>query len=220
MVSKSADSIRNSWRSALALGLIAILGTALLAVVNQLTRDRIDAQERRAVLKQLEQLVPAPRYDNALHDDVYTFADSRWFPGDQLVTVYRARWQGQPVAAVFRLLARDGYNGDIRLLVGVNANGTLAGVRVISHKETPGLGDAIEISRSNWILDFDGRSLDKPQLRGWAVKRDGGVFDQFTGATITPRAVVNAVRRTLEYYAVHGDTVFSQPAEDPVTKAD
>ncbi len=217
MVNKPVDS--NSWRSALALGLIAILGTALLAVVNQLTRDRIDEQERRAVLKQLEQLVPAQRYDNAMHDDVYTFVDSRWFPGDQLVTVYRARRQGQPVAAVFRLLARDGYNGDIRLLVGVNVNGTLAGVRVISHKETPGLGDAIETSRSNWILDFDGRSLDQPQLRDWAVKRDGGVFDQFTGATITPRAVVNAVRRTLEYYADHRDAVFSRLAEPPTAKA-
>jgi electron transport complex protein RnfG len=204
-----------AWRSALALGLVAALGTSLLAGIHHLTREKIASQERRAVLDQLGQLVAANRYDNALHDDHFSFSDNHWFPGGQAVTVYRARLRGEPVAMVMKLVAPDGYNGDIQLLVGINADGSLCGVRVTSHKETPGLGDDLEISRSNWILGFAGRSLGNPGPAGWAVRKDGGQFDQFTGATITPRAVVKAVYGALSYYAENRQSLFDHPA-DPI----
>ena len=126
--------------------------------------------------------------------------------------VYRARSEGRPVAAAMKLRANDGYNGRIDLLIGVYANGEVSGVRVLSHRETPGLGDGIDIARSDWILDFNGKSLRSPEPAGWTVERDGGVFDQFTGATITPRAVVHAVRRALEYFEENRETLFSAPA--------
>lgn len=204
-----------AWRSALALGLVAVIGTGLLAGVNQLTQKRIQEQERRAVLQQLGQLIPLGRYDNALHDDQYTFTDSSWFARGQSITVYRARMQGKPVAAVLKLAATDGYNGSIQLLIGINADGSLSGVRVTSHKETPGLGDAIEIQKSDWILGFSGRSLQNPGLPRWAVKRDGGEFDQFTGATITPRAIVKAVRMALEYFSANREVLFEHQADAP-----
>jgi electron transport complex protein RnfG len=119
------------------------------------------------------------------------------------------------VAAVFSVVARGGYAGDIELLVGVRADGRVAGVRVVEHHETPGLGDGIEADKSDWIRGFDGRSLGDPPREDWAVRRDGGDFDQFTGATITPRAVVEAVRDTLIYFEDHRDQVFAQNRQNP-----
>ena len=208
-----AEGSNGPWRGALALGLVALIGTAILAGVNQITRQRIQEQERRAVLKQLGELIPPERYSNVLYDDYYSFTDKTWFPSGQTVTIYRARSQGEPVAVVVRLAATDGYNGNIRLLIGINDDGSLSGVRVTSHKETPGLGDAIETSKSNWILGFSGLSLQNPDPAAWAVKRDGGAFDQFTGATITPRAVVKAVRRALQFYAANKNKVFAHAAD-------
>jgi len=202
----------------MSLGLVAVMGTALLAGVNQLTRERIREQERRAVLRQLGELVTPERYDNTLYSDHYSFRDETWFPGGQTVTVYRARMKAEPVAAVFRLVATEGYNGNIQLLVGIYAGGQLTGVRVTSHKETPGLGDAIESGKSNWILGFAGLSLRNPEPVGWKVKRDGGRFDQFTGATITPRAVVKAVRMTLEFYSANREEIFMHAPEGPETQ--
>lgn len=195
--------------SAAALALVAAAGTALLAGVYQLTAERIAEQERRAVLEQLGQIVPPGRYDNELQDDRLQFSDESHFPGNTSVTAYRARKGGRPVAVILRFSAPNGYNGAIRLLAGIDYDGKLAGVRVASHRETPGLGDAIEAEKSDWIRSFEGRSLRDPQPERWAVKRDGGAFDQFTGATITPRAVVEAVQRALEYYEAHRDTLFA-----------
>jgi electron transport complex protein RnfG len=127
--------------------------------------------------------------------------------------VYRARKYGWPVAVVLAPVAPDGYNGTIRLLVAIKMDGTLAGVRVIQHRETPGLGDAIEAERSDWILGFDGKSLNDPVQEKWKVKRDGGDFDQFTGATITPRAVVKAVNKALLYFRLHGHSLFERAPE-------
>jgi electron transport complex protein RnfG len=211
------EGTNSPWRSALALGLVAVIGTSLLAGVNQLTKQRIRDQERRAALRQLGELIAPERYDNAFYDDHYSFADGAWFPGGQTVTVYRARKNTEPVAAVLRLAAADGYNGKIHLLVGINADGSLTGVRVTSHKETPGLGDAIESGKSDWILGFSGLSLRHPEPSAWAVKRDGGQFDQFTGATITPRAVVKAVRMALEFYLANKRKVFETAAEAPAS---
>jgi electron transport complex protein RnfG len=201
-------------RSAAALGLVAIIGTALLSGIDRLTADRIAAQERRVVLEQLNQLVPPAMYDNALHEDRITLQDERYFPQGQQVVAYRARRQNQPVAVILRFAAVNGYNGRIGLMAGVDMDGRLTGVRVTAHKETPGLGDAIELDRSDWLRAFDGASLQDPAEQDWAVRRDGGAFDQFTGATITPRAVVEAVRLALEYHGRHRDSLFATTAQE------
>lgn len=201
-------------RSAAALGLVAIAGTALLAGVHHLTAERIAAQERRAVLEQLQEIIPADRYDNALQDDWISFTDEAHFPRGQQVIAYRARRDALPVAVILRFAAVNGYNGPIHLLAGIEADGSLAGVRVTSHRETPGLGDPIELARSDWVRSFDGRSLRSPGPQGWRVRRDGGEFDQFTGATITPRAIVEAVRLALDYYAANRQTLFEAAASE------
>ena len=130
-------------QSAAALGLVALVGTALLAGVHQLTRERIAEQERRVVLEQLQQIVGAEEYDNALHADHFVFSDEPFFPNQQKVVAYRARANGAPVAVILRFSAVNGYNGEIGLLAGIRQDGSLSGVRVTSHKETPGLGAAI-----------------------------------------------------------------------------
>jgi len=131
---------------------------------------------------------------------------------DEPLTVYRARKAGEPVAAILTVVAPNGYNGSIRLLVGIRRGGSLAGVRVLSHKETPGLGDAVEAQRSDWLEQFPGRALGDPPLEDWKVKRDGGAFDQLTGATVTPRAIVQAVRRALVYFDEHKQALFRRKA--------
>jgi len=199
-------------RSALSLGLVAVIGTALLSGVHQLTAGRIAEQERRVVLEQLGQIIPPDRYDNQLQDDWFAFSDETCFPRGQRVIAYRARRGGQPVAVILRFAAVDGYSGPIDLLAGIEPDGRLAGVRVTAHRETPGLGDAIEAEKSDWIRDFDGKSLAAPATSGWAVRRDGGVFDQFTGATITPRAVVKAVQAALEYHDRNREALYTAPA--------
>jgi len=199
-------------RSAAALGLVAVAGTGLLTGVDFLTADRIAAQERRVILEQLGQIIPQ-QYDNQLLDDRFTFRNELHFPNGQEVIAYRARQQGEPRALVLKFNAVNGYNGNISLLAGINSDGSLRGVRIISHKETPGLGDAIEIEKSNWALNFSGKSLSNPEPDKWAVKRDGGEFDQFTGATITPRAVVDAVRMALEYFETNREYLFDTAAE-------
>lgn len=203
--------LRHILTSAALLALFALLGTAVVAYVYGSTEARIAANERAAMLENLNQIVPAGRYDNAILNDVIQIREPTLNP-DGPVTVYRARRDGLPVAAVLSVVAPDGYSGPIRLLVGVNADGSLAGVRVVSHRETPGLGDAIDARRSDWILGFAGRSLGDPPAAQWAVRKDGGVFDQFTGATISPRAVVKAVKRTLIYFDAHRDALFADGA--------
>jgi len=202
------------WRSALSLAAVAVLGTALLSAVHGLTADRIAEQERRVVLQQLGQVVNADRYDNALQNDVISFRDEQYFPQGQTVTVYRARKQGEPAALILKFAAVNGYNGKIHLLAGINQDGSLTGVRISSHKETPGLGDFVEIEKSDWVTGFAGKSLQNPGKNGWAVKRDGGVFDQFTGATITPRAVVEAVELALQYYRANAEALFAAPTQE------
>lgn len=200
-------------RSAASLAAVALLGTALLAGVHHLTRDRIAAQERRVILQQLGEIISPERYDNELQEDRITVVDEFYFPHGQRVTAYRARKNGEAVALVLKFAAINGYNGKIQLLLGINVNGTLSGARVASHKETPGLGDAIETEKSDWILNFSGLSLTDPTPQFWAVKRDGGEFDQFTGATITPRAIVEAIHLALEYFASRQNALFDTPAE-------
>lgn len=207
-----ADTGHSIFKSMGTLGLVAILGTALLAGVHVLTSERIAEQERRVVLEQLGQVLSPDRYDNKLQDDLFSLNDELHFPGSQQVIAYRARKLGEPVAVILRFSATNGYNGSIGLLAGIRADGQLTGVRVTTHKETPGLGDGIEAEKSDWILAFNDRSLQNPEQRGWAVKRDGGVFDQFTGATITPRAIVDAVHAALEFFSANREMLFEHPA--------
>ena len=195
-------------RSALTLGFLVLAGTALLSWVYNLAEPRIAEQERQQLLRQLEQVLPASAFNNAMHEDYTEVEDPVAFPGRQIVRIYRARLDDHPAAVVMKVSAPDGYNGTISLLVGVYENGEISGVRVLGHNETPGLGDGIELARSDWILDFDNKSLTDPSSSGWAVKRDGGEFDQFTGATITPRAIVRAVHRALQYFEANKPTLF------------
>ncbi|HRE55326.1 MAG TPA: electron transport complex subunit RsxG [Candidatus Competibacter sp.] len=200
---------RNMGIAALILTSFAIVGTGLVALAYTSTKDII-AQARQAALEaSLNQLVPADRYDNRVVEDRIEVVAPDWLGTDQPVTVYRARKNGQPVAVFATPFAPDGYSGPIQLLVGVYADGVLAGVRVLAHKETPGLGDGIDEKRSPWILAFADKSLENPRPEAWKVKKDGGAFDQFTGATITPRAVVKAARRFLEYVQTHRDQLFA-----------
>ncbi|SFF42265.1 electron transport complex protein RnfG [Fontimonas thermophila] len=195
-------------RSGLVLAAFAAIAATLLASTYALTADRIRAAEQQRLLRQLEAVLPAGAYDNDVASDIIRrpIAELR---ADAPVTIYRARRGGTPVAAVLTVTAPDGYGGPIELLVGIGADGRLTGVRVTAHQETPGLGDKIEIDRSDWIRAFTGRSLTDPPPPRWAVRKDGGVFDQFTGATITPRAVIKAVRQALEYFEHHRADIFA-----------
>jgi len=196
------------------LGAFGIAGSSLVAFTHERTAERIAANEREAMLALLHALVPAQSVDNDMLTDRIQVHSPRLL-GSDATTVYRGRLDGAPAAAVLTTLAPDGYSGPIKLLVAVRRDGTLSGVRVLSQKETPGLGDRIEEDKSDWIHGFDGKSLGKPPLEKWGVKRDGGAFDQLTGATITPRAVVRAVKKTLLYYRDNADQLFQQPASPP-----
>lgn len=200
---------RQSLITAAILLLFALIGTAMVAYTYDNTRERIAANERATLLRKLHRLIPPESHDNALLQDTLQVRNQTLLGTAEPVTVYRARLQGKPTSLVIASVAPDGYSGTIRLLVGINIDGSLSGVRVVAHRETPGLGDAIEEERSDWILGFTGKSLLEPPLQKWAVKKDGGAFDQLTGATITPRAVVKAVRQTLLYYRDHKDALFA-----------
>lgn len=190
-------------RSAIGLGLFAIFTGGTIAVTQSLTAERIQEQVARAEARALYEIIPESHHNNdMLNDSVQLPADERFrFP--EPFTAWVARLDGDPVGLIFPVVAPDGYSGDIHILVGVSPEGEVLGVRVTSHKETPGLGDKVELKKSDWVLDFNGRSLDNPTLDGWAVAKNGGVFDQFTGATITPKAVTGAVKNTLLYLNAH-----------------
>lgn len=200
------EASRESLRAGLQLGLAALIATALLAGTHGLTRERIAAAEHRARMQALEVVLPAARYDNDLLANIVQVQAPAWL-GSDTTTVHRATQAGAPSALVFEAVAPDGYGGPIRMLLAIGADGTVLGVRVTAHQETPGLGDDIEAGRSDWINRFPGRALGDPPDTGWAVRKDGGDFDQFAGATVTPRAVVRAVHRALVFVDRHGDEV-------------
>lgn len=185
----------------------AILSATLVALSFNITDEQIKINERMTLLRSLDDIIPRDRYDNDLFQDYQEMTDTTLF-GDEPVMVYRARQGEKPVAAIFNPVTPEGYNGSIRLLVGVHYDGTLGGVRVISHQETPGLGDLIDLRKAKWILSFTGRSLNDPKEGAWRVKRDGGIFDQFAGATITPRAVIKMIKNTLLFYQKYKKEIF------------
>lgn len=201
----------------LLLGMFSVIGTGLVAFTYEQTADRIAANEREALLNKLHALVPPESIDNDLIADRITVASQDRLGGRD-ISVYRARKKGMPVALVLAPIVPDGYSGPIKLLVAVRFDGTLGGVRVVSHKETPGLGDKVEEERSDWILDFNKKSLGDPPLSKWYVKRDGGVFDQFTGATVTPRSIVKAVKNTLLYVKEQRDILYDTRPIGPESK--
>ena len=210
---QALQNIREVLGAATKLSLFALLGAILLGVTYTLTYKRIQQNEAEAVQRNLRAVLVAERYNNDPYEDRTRVPASDLLGSDEPVTVYRARYDGKPAAAVFRTVAPNGYSGAIKLLVGVYADGSVSGVRVVAHKETPGLGDGIDERKSDWIFSFASHSLSslgysESNNGGWAVKKDGGSFDQFTGATITPRAVVQAVKNTLLYYQQHQQDVF------------
>jgi electron transport complex protein RnfG len=196
-------------RTAVILGLFAIIGTTMVALTFDNTAERIKESEREYLLRSLHALIPPAIHDNDMFTDVLMVDDPNLTGGEDAVPVYRARKGDRNVAAAITAVAPDGYNGSIVLLVAVRVDGTLLGVRAVSHKETPGLGDEIDVAKSDWIHGFDGRSLANPARQKWKVKKDGGEFDQITGATITPRAVVKAVYNALRYYEHAGEKIFA-----------
>jgi len=192
------------------LGIFATVGTALVGFTHQATLEKIADNERLALLRKLNQILPADKYDNdLLHTTLEIQADDR-LGQKKNSTIYIAEQHNKISAMIFPVIAPKGYSGEIKMLVGINIDGTLAGVRIVSHKETPGLGDAVETEKSDWVFGFNNKSLTNPDEKNWKVKRDGGVFDQFTGATITPRAVVQAVHLCLVYFDRHKKELLEQ----------
>ncbi len=202
---------RNIFISAAILGIFGVLGAALVSLTWTATAERIALNQQQAFLRNVYKLIDKSEIDNDLLRDVITLHDT--ILAKTAVKVYRARKQGQPVALIFSPVQSPGYASPINMMVAVRYDGVLGGVRVLSHMETPGLGDKIDEERSDWILGFRGKSLDNPPPEQWKVKKDGGVFDQFTGATITPRNIVATVKKVLEYYAREKENLFKKPAE-------
>jgi electron transport complex protein RnfG len=192
----------------LALAGTLVILTAILMWLAHTTRERIAANQQSGVTAGLQALMPPSSYDNDLLTDTIEVTAPDFLGTSRPVTVYRARRDGRPVAAIVRPIAPDGYRGPIELLVAISYDGTLIGVQVLRHHETPGLGDAFEQREAHWLDAFRGLSLENPPQQRWTVRRDGGEFDAFTGATITPRAIVKAVRRSLEFYRANRERLF------------
>lgn len=201
------------WPGGTILAGLAAICTGLVAITHSITAPRIAANEQAYLEQSLQPVLEGIEYDGALSESTIVIPLPHELPGNEPVTVYRVYADNAPVAALFIVKAMDGFSGPIRLLVGIDAHGSVTGVRVLQHRETPGLGDAIEAGKSDWIQQFVGRSLGDPPAAEWAIERDGGVYDQLTGASITPRAVIDAIKETLVYYAGHRDAVFA-PAEE------
>jgi Na+-translocating ferredoxin:NAD+ oxidoreductase subunit G len=218
MAGRPERPARRAARAAIMLAAAAIAAFGLVALVHEATRDRTAAMERARELARFDQVLGGLPHDNDLLADTLTLRDPELLGTTAAVTAYRARFRGQPVAVVLEPVAPDGYSGTIRLLLAVAPDGTVLGVRTVSHHETPGLGDFIDAGRSDWMQRFSGRSLDNPAAELWRVRKDGGDFDQYTGATITSRAVVGAVARTLQFFARHRDELLgAEPLAAPAT---
>ncbi|MGB2064769.1 electron transport complex subunit RsxG [Marinomonas gallaica] len=197
-------------QNSVGLGLFAVLTAGLIALTHQLTEHTIEDNIVQAQLSAFNEILPADRYDNNLAEAQVLLPADPLLGSSEPVPAFIARKDGQVTAIIFETIAPGGYNGNLDLLVAIDRNGVVTGSRVISHKETPGLGDKVDLQKSQWILSFAGKSLENTPLKQWNVKKDGGTFDQFTGATITPRAVVRAVKNTLLYFNENQDALLSR----------
>lgn len=197
-------------RNAIGLGIFAMITGGTIALTQALTEERISEQAARAEAQALFEIIPENQHDNSLLRDTVTLPASKQLNRGKPITGWVARRGDRPTGLILPITATDGYSGDIHMLVGLSMQGRILGVRVTSHRETPGLGDRIETRKSDWVYSFEGRSLGNPDADNWAVKKDGGVFDQFTGATITPRAVVSTVRDALIYFRDHREQILEK----------
>lgn len=200
---------RSTLQTAVNLVFFAVLGTAVLASTFFMTHDAIVKSEEGEKLKLITQILPSALFDNDIIQDTRTIPADPLLGTEDVTTAYRARLKGEPAAVVLESIAPDGYSGRIWLILAVKVNGELAGVRVVAHKETPGLGDYIELPKSPWIKGFDGKSREVYKDADWKVKKDGGQFDYMAGATITPRAVVKAVNKALIYFGENRGKLFA-----------
>jgi len=205
---------RPIWKSGVTLAVIAAICTSLVAITWQLTAERIETNKKEWLERSLQPALAGLFFDSSVTESMLMIPPPHELPGSGTAIIYRVYAGEKPVAALFVVSARDGYAGPIRLLIGIAMDGTVTGVRVLEHRETPGLGDRIEITKSGWVLQFDGHSLQDPEPARWALKGDGGDFDQLTGASVTPRAIVNAIRQTLTYFDANRVAVFAAMADD------
>lgn len=203
--------LQNGVRGALTLLVFALIFTALMAGTYALTKDIVAENERKAKIALIAQVLPAGSFDNDILNDaiVQDAAALKQLNSDAGAQIFRAQKAGKTKGVVVETTAPDGYSGKIKLLVGVASDGRVLGVRVVAHKETPGLGDYIDAAKSAWITQFEGKSLSAPLADQWKVKKDGGQFDYIAGATITPRAVVKAVKNSLDYVAKNHENLFA-----------
>jgi Na+-translocating ferredoxin:NAD+ oxidoreductase subunit G len=201
-------------RTALNLLFFTLIGTAILAYTFNLTHERIAQSEDAARLKLINQVAPGSLYDNDLLKDTITLPASAQLGTVQDTLAYRGRLQGQPSVVVIEAIAPDGYSGKISMIVAINYAGVLSGVRVVTHRETPGLGDYIDIAKNKWIALFAGASHQRYQESDWEVKKDGGQIDYMAGATITPRAVAKAVHNALHYFEENRTRLFAELVND------
>lgn len=197
-------------KNGLILATFACASTGVVALTSYLTQDQIKAQENAQLLSVLNQVVPKRLHDNEL-SQACTLVSDPLLGTDQAMPVYLASLNGQPTAMAIESIAPDGYNGAIKIIVGIQNDGTITGTRVLAHQETPGLGDKIDLRITDWILNFSGKSVTPDNEADWHVRKDGGQFDQFTGATITPRAVVKAVKQTVQFVNQNRNQIQSQP---------
>lgn len=191
-------------RNSIILGLFAILTTGMVVLTANLTKAKIAEEKENALKRNLFEVMPQERLNNDLLNSTIALEADPLLGSKQPNEAYIAKLDENPSGIIMQVVAPEGYGGSINLLVGIASSGEVSGVRVIPpHFETPGLGDAIDIQKSDWITSFNGKSLNNLNENGWRVKKDGGVFDAFTGATITPRAVVDAVHKALLYFEKH-----------------
>jgi len=196
-------------QNAIGLSLFAVVTAGIIAVTQTLTADKIELNINAAKSKALYEILPPESHDNVLLDDTLIITDSSLIADESEGEAFIARKGNEAIAVILPAIAPNGYTGKIHSIVGIFADGSIAGVRVIQHRETPGLGDKVELKKSPWVLSYNGKSLNDPTSDNWQVKKDGGAFDQFTGATITPRAVVNSVHAALEYFNANRDTLLA-----------
>lgn len=197
------------------LAIFAIVCTATVGLVHELTKDRIKVQAQLQLLNTLHSIIEPSRYNNNMTQDCVKLS-SPLLNGSQnsqtSQTAYIARKDGDAIAIAMTSTAPDGYNGNIKLIIAINVDDSVSGVRVLKHQETPGLGDKVELRKSAWITSFNGQMLLSDKDSRWAVAKDGGMFDQFTGATITPRAVVKAVRKAVLYFKDNKESLLTRPS--------
>ncbi len=200
---------KSIWASGLILGTLAAICTGLVAVTHHVTTIKIAANEQEYLEQSLAPVLAGISYTSDLTNSTLVLQPPHDLPGNGPATIYRVYSGEDPVAALFVVTARDGFTGPIKLLIGVDTTLTISSVRILEHRETPGLGDLIEPSKSDWLKQLEKASLDTPARQNWMIKRDGGVFNQLTGASITPRAVLKAVKETLLYFEASQEYVFS-----------